>query len=581
MNILKKLLLFALLITVSEIDAQQVINYKTGFGSAPDNVSNACNLFNQSTQFTIGTFKHWPVSGGVVRTSDSPIELKTRGGTSTTTTKGTAFAIEYAIKSGYKYSISINAYRISPQNNAAIYVEVAARQALPNPNTDGTDPTACGFVQLSQLTAVQSFKISVNNLTINSENAANLAAVQNWTAPQDRSFFTFLVYGGNNAEDASVFINSITITETAPQPSFTLAASPTSIACGSTAPVTFTATGSNIPNGATVSYNWNLGANNGWLYNGSAVSSTISTGTNNSITLTPDCGKPLSSISATITANGNNYNTSNSASISITSPSYSISGVSSLCSGSTDYALNGTVCGSSIAWVAPPSNLATLSSLTTSPTTLTYGGTSGNFNLTANVTSCGITTPVTLPIHVGGYGSDFKMSSTLSNPPYYCLNDVVTFNISGGHGANYNWSWPAGWTAVSSQGNSYIQLKATGTNPPIGAVSVQYNDLCGNLISKGDIVVLDINCGSAYVPFTVYPNPTPVGTSFLTVAQKLSTYPISRIQIFNPYGLINFDQTYNQVPSAQINIANWTTTGIYVVKILSGGQWYSVKFLLQ
>jgi hypothetical protein len=102
----------------------------------------------------------------------------------------------------------------------------------------------------------------------------------NWSSLS--SLYHYLTVGAvcpisSQGNSQTILVQKITITETVsapPPPTFTATFSPTSVLCGSSTPVTFTAAGSNIPAGATVSYTWNLGANNGWLYNGSPAPAT-------------------------------------------------------------------------------------------------------------------------------------------------------------------------------------------------------------------------------------------------------------------------------------------------------------------
>jgi hypothetical protein len=573
-----KTLITVLLFSFCAVEAQQTIDYVSGFGN-PDNVSNTCNLFNQNTPYTIASLTHWPVSGGVNRLGGSPIELKTRGGTSTSTTRGTAYAIQYAIKSGYTYTIAINAYRSNIQNNAIVSFEVAARSALPDPNNDGTNPSACGSVTLGQLTAVQLFRISSNNFAISSQNASNSTPVQNWKAPENRSFFTILAYGGNNGEDASVFINSITITETAPI-SFTLAPAAINLSCGTTSAQILTVT--NVFNTPNVTHTWNLGANNGWLFNGSPAPATISTGASNTITLTPDCGKALSNVSATVTVGGSNYNT-NSSTITVAQPTYSISGPLSICSGNTSYSINGLVCNSTVLWTAPASNLATLSSLTTSPTTLTATGTSGNFTLTANVTSCGVTTPVTLPVRVGSYtSSDYIMygGNSTTQPLYWCPNQTYSFSVNG-PGSNYQWTIPTGWT-INYNGGYVLALKApTSSYPPTATVAVSFTEPCGNTITKSFFTSYSSSaCIGTDPRFTYSPNPAPSYLNVAVASGYIGTVYIRRIQIINVNtGITVFDQTYGGNASSAYITTSGFQTGTYSLRIYDGSSWASYQFL--
>jgi hypothetical protein len=579
----KKILICLSLLAFFVTQAQQTINYITGFGN-PDNVSNTCNLFNQNTLYTIASFKHWPVSGGVTRIGGSPIELKTRGGTSTTTTRGTAYAIEYPIKSGYSYRIVLNAYRSNTQTNPIVSFEVAARPALPIPNNDGTNPGACGSVVFGQLTAVQLFRISSTNFAVSNPNASNLTAVNNWVAPENRSFFTLLAYGGNIGEDASVYINSVTITETPPPSNFSISPSPYNLSCGTTVAQTFTISNlNNTPN--VTGYTWNLGANNGWLFNGSPAPATISTGTNNTLELTPACGIKPNNFSATVTTTISSAQT-NTVNVSVSPPTnLSISGSSTICSGSTDYTINGLVCNSTISWTTPPSGVASLSNLSSSPTTLTYGGTPGTFTLTANVTSCGVTAPVTLPIQAGSYASSFYTMSggnSTTQPLYWCPGQTYSFNVNG-PGSNYVWTAPPGWTVrPSGPAPNYKAYRApSSTSPPTGSVSVTFTEPCGTTITKSFFVAYSQTACTGTDPrFTFSPNPAPSYINVSVASGYTGTVYINRIQIVSTTtGLTVFDQTYSGNTSNAYITTSGFQAGTYNLRIYDGSTWAVYQFI--
>jgi hypothetical protein len=301
------------------------------------------------------------------------------------------------------------------------------------------------------------------------------------------------------------------------------------------------------------------------------------------LTLTPDCGKALNSISATVVANGISYNTTNSADISISLPSYSITGISSLCIGSSNYTLNGLVCNSSIVWTAPPSNFGSLSSLTTSPTTLTYGGTSGNLTLTANVTSCGVNTDVTLPIHVGPYiGSDFTFSSSSSlnsQPLYWCPNQNYTFTVGGVSASNYSWTVPSGWQILYNSQNMMV-AKSPPSPGASGQVTVNFTEPCGATISKNIYCIFSSSGCSGSSVYTITPNPA---SSYITIAcASLQTYcNISAVQITDIYGQIKSSQTWSYTNQQVQMPVYFLNPGTYIAKIYDGSQWYSVQFVKQ
>jgi hypothetical protein len=281
--------------------------------------------------------------------------------------------------------------------------------------------------------------------------------------------------------------------------------------------------------------------------------------------------------------NSTNYNT-NSTAVSYTQPTLSINGSSSLCSGSTDYTINGLVCNSSIVWTAPPLNLGTLNSLTTSPATLTYGGTSGSLTLTVNVTSCGVTTPVTLPVRVGPYtASDYTLTGggSSTQPLYWCPNQTYAFSVAG-DASNYQWTIPPGWT-INYQSNYLCVLRApSSTSSPTGTVSVSFTEPCGTNLTKSFFTAFSSSACTGTDPrFTYSPNPAP---SFLNVAVAsgfTSSTRIRRIQIIRTsIGTTVFDQNYGTpgVLSAFISTSSFQP-GTHSLRIFDGTVWATYQFI--
>lgn len=534
-------------------------------------------MFNTATNVpatingTNGTIQHLTLIGDAkYSTSDQSVQLDNRY-VNPSDIRGTKYRIAYNFKVGHRYIITVT--------SAASGSSSAPFLRLDLTNNGSSGGTAClGPQSVSP-------NLSGNPPAIQ-YNSTSFQDVQFPFSTPLASLFPILEITSLPAQSTSsnsIRIRKIVIAETAPAPSFTLTPSSQTISCGSSVPLTFTVTGSNIPNGATVSYNWNLGANNGWNHNGSAAPSTIMSGATNSLTLTPVCGTVQNNISVTATVNGTNYNT-NSTAISYSQPSLSIIGNSSLCNGSADYIINGLVCNSSVVWTAPPSNLATLSSFTTSPTTLTYGGSSGNFTLTANVTSCGVTNPVTLPVRVGPFtASDYTMTGggSATQPLYWCPNQTYSFSVNGS-GSAYNWSWPSGWT-VNYISNYLAVLKAPpSTSPPTGNVTVMFTEPCGTQITKTFFTVYSGSACTGTDPrFTYSPNPAP---SFLNVAVAsgfTSTTRIQRIQIIrNSTATTVFDQSYGTpgLTSAFISTSSFQT-GTHTLRIFDGSTWAVYQFV--
>lgn len=573
-------MVFMLLLATATVNAQTVINYQTWTGASGCNIFSSQKNVPATINGTAGTIAHLTAIGqpSYDNTNKSVnVDCNIYNGS---LPYGTEYRTTVNFKQGYAYKITINAARImlTPQGgNAQLRLDLNNGGSGNNTLCNGTqsiDPNFSGNLKNSQ-------QIGSNTFSDYIYNYAPLSA------PQAYMMIAAVPPAGSVYQ--TILIRKITIEETPPAASFSIASSVSTLACGATTPVTFTVNNNAGTTGIT-GYTWNIGTvPNGWIYSGNPAPATITTGAGvNTLTLTPDCGKTLKSVSATVAANGNNYNTTNAAGVSLTQPTYSITGNSSLCSGQTNYTLNGAVCGSSIAWTAPPSNLGTLSSLTTPTTTLTYGGTSGNISLTANVTSCGVTSPVTLPVRVGAYtSSDYTMSystsqgSGTSQPLYWCPNQSFSLSISGAGGSNYVWNIPTGFTIIT-QGSNYIVLRAPTTGyPPTTTFSVTFNEPCGTIITKSMFAVYSSPiCSAGSNPYTITPNPA---SSYITIAcASLQTYcNIAAVQITDLYGNVKSSQSWPYTNQQVQMPVYFLTSGTYIAKIYSGTQWYSVQFVKQ
>lgn len=508
--------------------------------------------------------------------ADNSILLECKVNNSTSVLS-TIYSIKYNFKVGFNYKISVN-YKGVKHIDDGYYPSIGLKISTTNGGT------------ASETTCVGPSLYSISNAaTFTKGDAGSSYAWANdfidITLSQAAEYLLVGVFPYDvTTRTGYIYVRKIQIIETPPAGAFTISPGVSSMTCGSTSPITHTINNNNNITNIT-NYTWNLGASpNGWLLpNGTPAPTTYSTGTTNTLTLTPDCGKLLSNVSCSITANGINYNTSNSSNISISEPAYNISGATTLCNGNTNYILNGLVCNSTLAWIPPPSNLGTLSNLTTSPTTLTYGGTSGTFTLTANVTSCGVTTPVTLPVRVGSYtSSDYTMSGggSTSQPLYWCPNNTYSFSVNG-PGSNYQWTIPTGWT-INYNGGYVLVLRAPpSSSPPTGTVSVTFTEPCGSSITKSFFTAFSSSACTGTDPrFTYAPNPAPSYLNVAVASSYVGTVYIRRIQIIAVNtGTTVFDQTYGGNASSAYITTSSFQTGTYTLRIYDGSIWASYQFV--
>lgn len=227
-----------------------------------------------------------------------------------------------------------------------------------------------------------------------------------------------MVFRSNSGEEYQTTC-SFTITKT-PVPSFTLSPTTLSLICGDTSSRTFTVTPSNIPSGATVTYDWSY---NGWTPNGPS---------SNSITLTPSSATALpSSVVVTPRINGiaQDYKSCIVSRAPFSANSYSISGEEYVCS-------TGSYTVSSL-----PSNIIILSATSSNPNVASVSSIVNNQFTVTKVSDglvtlsvvlrnqCNQTATITKPLQVGIPQSIYN--ATLIGDSSVCGSQYYTYYLSG------------------------------------------------------------------------------------------------------------------------------------------------------
>lgn len=428
-----------------------------------------------------------------------------------------------------------------------------------------------------------------------------------------------------NSCDASLVKNSTqaVININRPGPTFTLSPTSVQIECGipKTQTYTVTVTGNTS---CPVTYTWNLGDNNGWLYNGLPAPTTPFTAPA-SITLTSLATNNRYS-NVTVTPNINGVAQSSMTSVtSFKTPNMGlIGGSNSICSGtSPTFSLYNAPPNVSYYWGTTtllPNYGATVVSVNTpysNSTTLTKIN-SGVINLTASVTdACSQTYHVTRSnILVGGYASTELLSGyTLAYPPCYtqgCSPSAVSSSISS--------SGPYGTTVYSGSAytncTNYLYLYNSGVSSgtwSLNAGSVaSWSSSNGNNLQfypnggPGDYaqfrLTVNTSCGTAYYDVNFYPvqynysgyyriAPNPVTTD-LTVMVDEKMLPKSKISksaeqeirellVIDHMGRIRHKQMAGKgTKLVRVNTSS-LTAGYYVLRIFDGKTWQNLPFMKQ
>lgn len=540
------------------IQSQTVLNYQTWTGAT------GCNIFANSTSVpasingAAGSITHLTAIGqptynnfnNAVSLSSQFVNFQNRG---------TEYRTTVNFKKGYGYKITVNAARILSQQSG---IDSPLRLDLNNGGS-GNNTLCNGFGVIDPNTTgnlKQSLNINSSSFKDYIFNYSSLSTAQ--------SYLMVAAIPAYNSGYQTILIRKITIEETAAPPSFSLTSSPTNIACGVTTPVTFTATGSNIPNGATVSYSWNLGANNGWQYNGSAAPSIISTGTSNVLTLTPICGSSLSNVSITASVNSSTYN-SNGASVLFTQPSLTIIGNSAFCSGSSSYSVSNVPCNGTVSWTSSNTSVGTISA-TGNPATLTKTG-DGNVTITASVNGVGCLSSNTISKTIA-LGAPQASNISLWSSQTSTTNGSPVGFVAGYPPSNrcqiQSTDWQVSMSASVTTGDfpcepdngtsKNIFFQSTGT----AYVQARILNSCG---WSGWSAGVPIQVSSGYY-FLVSPNPA---TTTLTVQQKNNkNEDINVIRIYDDFGNLKKQTKFGQnTKQAQLYISD-LKAGIYFIEIL-------------
>ena len=357
--------------------------------------------------------------------------------------------------------------------------------------------------------------------------------------------------------------------------SFTLAASPNSIACGSTTPVTFTVSNPTIVTGIT-GYVWNLGSSsNGWkLSNGAAAPATIST-TANTLLLIPTCGSALSSVFASVAAGSSSCNT-NISTVSITQPAMSINGNTTFCSGTSSYSITGLPCNASVNWgISPSSGIVTSSALTSPSITLTKVG-NGVVTLSTTVTSCNQTVILTKPIAVGN-STPSIIASKLSGNGEPTLWQFTATDIPGA-----TFDWYASGTLVETNASNFFEYEfLCGVSKIIKCKAV---NACGTSAFSNSIGKAGECFGNR--SFIIAPNPAVIILTISVKKERKSEFnsnnltSISEVQVIDKFGTLKKRQQYiNSTNAVTIDISS-LPTDTYILKVLNGGNWEEYQIIV-
>ncbi len=478
---------------------------------------------------------------------------------------GDEFRITYNFKKYYRYKITIKALET---NNDAVGTNLIS--SLTNNYSAGTGTTCNGPQTLASNNSP--YKVQKRILS----NSFKDYTFDFTSTPLNQDLSYLLITGSPVDGQDFIYINKITIEETAPTPYFTLSPTTLDIICGNEYTQNFTVTNYyNSP--GTLSYNWNLGPNNGWMYAGSPAPSSFTT-TSNQITLTHNASSTsASNVGVTVVYNGNNYSNLQCTTNNI-NPTFKIIGPSAICSGSGSYSIeNGLPTGSSINWAS--SNPSVLSISSNGTATKFSDGTaiiSAVINLpsgcsnTVNPISVIVGTPA--PNGINGPNHDLCYNGRTSEIGTFYVNNPNTL---------LSYSWEIDGSVAGSSGGSGSNINVDPFRWEVGLhqIRVRSYSTCGtsNWFTSSFRIV-DCTGGPRGGRSTISPNPADQTFTISNLAKD----NISEIKIFDKSGRMIYQ---NKVISGSINSLLVPTQNIpndiYIVKLFNGKEWKSEKVIIK
>lgn len=317
-------------------------------------------------------------------------------------------------------------------------------------------------------------------------------------------------------------------------PSFTLSPTSISLPCGSTSSRTFTVTPANIPSGATVTYQWNIG--NGWSGN-------VSNG--NSITLTPISATTLpSSVSVTPFINGASQS---SKTCTVNRPEFTtsatINGSSTLCETGI-YTMNNLPSGVSVQSVSSSNtNVATVSLNSSNGQITATKVSNGAFTLSVVLeNACSQTVTKTKFIQAGenanvgitGLEHGINAGSSVS----------INLSNTNGCGIIYFTSASSGLT-FDYVGPNYAVLSSTSSNSGTGWVYIS--------ITGGTSIYKEF-------PINVIPPPVIPNASYISISRIENNYNVY------PYSQWKMVKAYYYGNSSDVDYWEWSIGNSYYAK---------------
>lgn len=567
--------------------SQTVINYQTWTGAS------GCNIFGTSTNVpaTINgastNISHLNAIGQpTYDNSNKSVNLASEI-VNGSQNQGTEYRMTVNFKAGYSYNITVNAARImSSQSGPNVLLRLDLNNGGSGNNTqcNGTGSIdANGSGNLKKSNSVTSNSFSDYVFTYSALSAAQTYLMVAAIPPAGSVYQTIL-------------IRKITITETAPAapatPLFSISRSPggTTI-CGNPTTFTFTANNTNNTSGGITGYTWNLGANNGWNYQGGAAPDAIPTATS-SIQLTSNCGINPNPVSVTVSYGTATYGPSSASVIDPVIPYVNLieqSNKNLICSGSTNtYFIGGLPCGANVSYGVDQSHVTGgTAPYSINGNTISVTNPNPQFKgfitiIATVITACGTRTN-SFSYYLSAGPELPLINKDLQYPNDYsalCPNSGGAWAASSDAAESYTWNWDHNSMTYYNGGSTTSSLSlSTNYNFAGGWISVSATNACGTGPTNYKSIGLSNNC--SYSRYSVSPNPA---SSSINISQDKTTDTTTQgftdVEIADKSGNLKKRIKYSiGTHSSKIDISS-LPADTYIIRINNGKNWEDHKILI-
>ena len=517
---------------------------------------------------------------------------------------GTEYRMTVNFKANASYKVTVTAIRIMAQQ---IGSNVLLRTDLNDGGSGGNNQcNGTGSIDATNGTSGlgKSLQIVKSSFSLDPNSAIDDYVFEYPSLASAQTYLMIAAIPPAGSVTQTILIRKIKIEETTPAPTFTIAPTPVSIACGSSTSKTFVVTNVYSSPG-TLSYVWNLSSSsNGWIYNGNPAPQTFTTATNSIVLTSSPTASSVSNVSVTVKLNGANYTTlTSTVTLNTNFGSLSINVPATRCP-SGSFSVNNIPSGGIVNWQANPVNIVSFPNPPTgNPINISKLGGNGTVNITAivSVNQCSQPVPGVYLYYgqfstTGSYtiGSSAPVTAMGTGANYVPPANIITFTV------NNNGKLPgSSFTIQKVYGNAFVNVfgntvtfslgNYSSTNPANGVITLLTTvaTSCGNTTQSFSFTTQGQCASCNSLVMQANPNPANDFMKIKLVNNDISLLSsktnISNVQISDKMGKIVYSNIFKFATiSSEIVIPVFNLKNdIYTIKIFNGVEWKSQKIIIQ